>query len=362
RGAAQARVFCNWLLQLMPDGKLCGVPATIRFLGIFDTVASVGLPTSTSLVGNWTDGHLDWASAESLRIAPEVKNCVHYIAMHENRASFPLDYVQQPGSTALPANCRQSAFPGMHSDVGGGYTPQDQGRGPQALNSQKLSQMPLNHMYRMAVDAGVPLDRELSKVMTPSGLFDPFEIHPDLQAAYDAFVAVSPAQGSQRDWLLPYLAWRYQVRNAYSWLPWRYRASANDIADLEGANATLLRDIAALDATDTFGEKAFDAILGASPLTRPFSHGRDLSKLASEAREVLDLVRKHPQVSAAEISMFSDYVHDSYAGFKPFDGYILGFIPIPGTWEPEGYLRYRRWYAGDDKAMAQLDVLPEARE
>src|SRR5690606_13259971 len=64
RGAAQARVFCNWLLQLMPDGKLCGVPATIRFLGIFDTVASVGLPTSTPLVGSWTDGHLDWASAE----------------------------------------------------------------------------------------------------------------------------------------------------------------------------------------------------------------------------------------------------------------------------------------------------------
>src|SRR5690606_11545844 len=170
----------------------------------------------------------DWASAASLRIAPEAKNCVHCIAMHENRASFPLDYLQRPGDTALPPNCRQSAFPGMHSDVGGGYTPQDQGRGPQGLNSQKLSPIPLNYMYRIAVNAGVPLDMGLAQ----AGAMDPFEIHPDLQAAYNAFVAAAPARGSQREWLLPYLAWRYQVRNAYARLPWRDRAPAIDIADL----------------------------------------------------------------------------------------------------------------------------------
>lgn len=363
RGAAEARVFCNWLLQIMQGGKLCGVKATIRFLGIFDTVASVGMPLSTPMVGGWTDGHLDWAKAEFLRIDSRVENCVHHIAMHENRASFPLDYVQAPGSTTLPGNCRQYAFPGMHSDVGGGYTPDDQGRGYGKLDSRKLSQIPLNYMYRAAEAAGVPLDKESAKLRTATEeSVDPFEIHPDLQAAYDAFIAAQPAQGSQRAWLLPYLAWRYQVRDTYARLPWRNHASAGDVADLEGANATLLRDIAALDGTDTFGEKVWDSVLDMSPLTSPLSHTRDLSKLAPEAREVLKAIREQRPVSPAEARMFGEFAHDSYAGFKPFDGYILGFIPIPGTWEPEGYLRYRRWYAGDDKQMAQNQQTSQSEE
>ena len=57
----------------------------IRFLGLFDTVASVGLPASFGMGQN---GHWSWAQPESLQISKQVKNCVHYVAMHENRGSF----------------------------------------------------------------------------------------------------------------------------------------------------------------------------------------------------------------------------------------------------------------------------------
>ena len=47
RGAAQARTFVNWLFEVCEraDGgyRFAGLPLRVQFLGIFDTVASVGL-------------------------------------------------------------------------------------------------------------------------------------------------------------------------------------------------------------------------------------------------------------------------------------------------------------------------------
>src|SRR5690606_2151804 len=106
--------------------------------GLFDSVASVGLPTSS---GIGTDGHASWADAPHLRVPPAVKNCVHFVAMHENRGSFPVELVRVAG--VLPANCCEYMFPGMHSDVGGGYAPHDQGRGPNGRDDEKLSLLPL---------------------------------------------------------------------------------------------------------------------------------------------------------------------------------------------------------------------------
>ena len=58
RGAAQARVFCNWLTDALDsDSSLCGIPLQVDFLGIFDTVASVGLANSSLVF----DGHGGWA-------------------------------------------------------------------------------------------------------------------------------------------------------------------------------------------------------------------------------------------------------------------------------------------------------------
>ncbi|HET6721071.1 MAG TPA: hypothetical protein VFH22_15570, partial [Rhodocyclaceae bacterium] len=60
RGAAEARVFVNWLLEACtPGGKtgllLGGIPLQIDFLGLFDTVASVGY--AQSFQEYFLDGH-----------------------------------------------------------------------------------------------------------------------------------------------------------------------------------------------------------------------------------------------------------------------------------------------------------------
>lgn len=351
RGAAEARVFCSWLDEIFDGDALCGVKATIRFLGIFDTVASVGIPAST---GIGADGHLSWADAPPLRIPARVKNCVHYLAMHENRGSFPVESVRQEG--VLPANCREFMFPGMHSDVGGGYPPGEQGRDPGGRDSEKLSQIPLECMYDAARIAKVPLHRKLAEMLDGNSRYDPFEVHDTLRAAYQGFLAeCGTTPRTPREWLLPYLAWRYQVRDHYTRLPWASRASAPDRDDLAGANAKLLADIDALEATGTVGGKLWQEVLRTSPLTAPFSKSRTAGRLAPESRAVLALVKSHQPVSAAFATLFADYVHDSHAGFKPFDKKIAGLDLLPGTWEPEGYLRWRRSYGGDDRQLTRQD-------
>lgn len=211
RGATLARAFLRDLL----DPKLGKVliegaelrwqkgeyPLSIEFAGIWDTVASVGLPMSANNVtairserrwlGNLfkkdpdkpeaqklrvtdiafgapgadpapgpSDGHGAWA--DGLAIPPQVKACVHMIAGHEIRNSFPVDSVLR-GRTK-PSNCREIVYPGAHSDVGGGYRPGEQGKGTAAASGadsidadKMLSQVTLRAMYDEARQAGVPL-------------------------------------------------------------------------------------------------------------------------------------------------------------------------------------------------------------
>ncbi|MFC0267905.1 DUF2235 domain-containing protein [Kushneria aurantia] len=70
RGAALSRVFANWLVRLCRldaelTGKsgltLAGFPVTFDFLGLFDTVASVGIANLIPV----SDGHAGWADAEA---------------------------------------------------------------------------------------------------------------------------------------------------------------------------------------------------------------------------------------------------------------------------------------------------------
>ncbi|AZN38062.1 DUF2235 domain-containing protein [Iodobacter ciconiae] len=151
RGAAEARVFCSWLQKYYSDG-IAGIALKIDFLGIFDTVASVGLANSVPIGG--VEGHYAWASVENLQVSSAVKRCVHLVSAHEVRGSFPLD------SIGSGAQHKEVVYPGVHSDVGGGYPPNDQGRSVgsgEAGDAKKLSQIPLAQMYREAVIASVPL-------------------------------------------------------------------------------------------------------------------------------------------------------------------------------------------------------------
>ncbi|OLU28734.1 Rhs element Vgr protein [Pseudomonas sp. PA15(2017)] len=186
RGAAQARTFANWLMELTrqqngeaSEYRFAGLPISIEFLGLFDTVAAVGLADSAPFAA----GHMDWASGtmrlpdEDLRQAcmptglPEdcsfLKRCVHLVSAHEQRASFPLDSIRrrEKNSDGTRDDARASVYrkdtweyvyPGMHSDVGGGYPPGDQGKA-RGGQGELMSQIPLHHMYRSAFAAGAPL-------------------------------------------------------------------------------------------------------------------------------------------------------------------------------------------------------------
>jgi hypothetical protein len=216
RGAAEARVFCQWFAQLLTEEKFAGIPVRLRFLGIVETVASAGY--SDGILGtitNTTGGHVGWANAKYLVIHPLVKNCLHQVAMHEIRKNFPLDEVSADG--VLPARCQEFAYPGAHSDVGGGYGPEELGVsiGVNLLESDamKLSQIPLNHMLECAIAAGVPFSRK--KAIDGDG-YDPFTIAPAIQKAFESFLSLTTmAPQMLCDFMQPYLNWRWQVKDNY---------------------------------------------------------------------------------------------------------------------------------------------------
>lgn len=353
RGAAQARAFCNWLEPFFQGSRLAGVTTHIRFLGIFDTVAAVGVGASAT---SFTDGHQSWGDAPYLRIPSRVGHCEHYVAMHENRGAFPLEDCRVGSS--MPGNCRQYRFPGMHSDVGGGYSPRDQGRGPGQRDDEKLSQIPLSHMFDAAMAAKVPLDKQLA---ASQGGWDCYAKAGSLQAAYDAFLASNGrADRALKECLLDYLAWRYQVRDTYAKLPAARRAGADDREDLAGANATLLADIATVQAAATIDARIASARQRRAPQQEIEQLVREqrmlrakIADLSDHAAEIGSKLQGFRAITSAEAELFGNYCHDSYAGFKPFDAPVALGLDAPGTWEPEGYLRYRTRYSGDDTRLTQ---------
>jgi hypothetical protein len=97
------------------------------------------------------DGHLDWA--HPLDIPIMVEKCVHMVAAHEIRNSFPLDSCRRGDN--YPSNTEEVVCPGVHSDVGGGYR---HGEGARSLKpGQMLSVVPLRSMHHIAWESGVPL-------------------------------------------------------------------------------------------------------------------------------------------------------------------------------------------------------------
>ncbi|HEP0306858.1 DUF2235 domain-containing protein [Providencia rettgeri] len=175
RGAAEARAFIHWVSQLfdldteknalLPQQTLANVPLSIEFLGILDTVPSVGI---VHLVPAFT-GHFDWANdtqqlPDEKRYPEFVRCCRHFVAAHEQRLCFPLDTVRRPqvkegfskGHRAYPPHTLEVVYPGMHSDVGGGYPQNDQGKAREG-DDYLLSQIVLHDMYAEAFKAGAPL-------------------------------------------------------------------------------------------------------------------------------------------------------------------------------------------------------------
>jgi hypothetical protein len=319
RGATQARAFTNWLQSLCKlDAQLAGRPSMtlggfhveFDFLGLFDTVASVGAANTVGIL----NGHAAWADAEdSLRIPAGVK-CLHLVAAHELRRSFPLDAVSV-GDFA-PEECKEIVVPGVHSDLGGGYCPLEQGRGTNPDGDDMLSRIPLLMMYREARLNGVPLKLELAG---PSAQAK-FHLTVGTITAFNAYIETctktsGPIHEIMREQARKQIEWRLARRvsgknplqSSASFL----RACTFDQNDLYSAGREFEEEIAAFNAWLKEKGSSF----------RPMSQqaGFDNEHL-SEWEEIASWWQKGVMPSAEVMGFFDNYVHDSRAWFKLIPG------------------------------------------
>jgi len=210
RGAAAARTFVRWLSELLPPPPAEGekppqclqvgelqLPVSVEFLGLLDTVASVGVAHVVPVAS----GHMSWA--DGTMALPDddiygglIKKCVHLVSGHEQRLCFPLDSVRREGGRYPPC-ATEVVYPGMHSDIGGGYPRGDQGKGNDEFDRFLLSQVSLHDMYASAFQAGAPLKvpepslpEDLKnagwRVMDPTLQLD-FSVSPELIKRFNAW-------------------------------------------------------------------------------------------------------------------------------------------------------------------------------
>lgn len=327
RGATKARSFLNWLRKLCQldaellgsssEFTLAGFPVDFDFLGLFDTVASVGLASSSLLF----DGHAAWADAEvSLRVPPGVK-CVHLVAGHEIRRSFPLDSIQV-GSSLGPGG-EEIMFPGVHSDVGGGYLPKEQGRGSTNRGKDMLSRLPLGVMYRKARLAGVPLKAEK---LDPAIQYR-MEADPQVIERFNAYLKTLPAKPDEfktqmMAMYLPYLAWRLSWADCDSRDKLRQRfdnlggISTSDMNDLLGGN---LKFIEHLGYYRRWANEEMVQVGKQERRYNPPTLDGDMLRNWATLKEKLPCLHDSQQPYAlpeAASWLFQYLVHDSYAWFR----------------------------------------------
>jgi uncharacterized protein (DUF2235 family) len=157
RGGALALDFANRIAVEGVDGRRA---PGIRFIGVWDVVASFGIP------GN--DINLGYV----LTVPPNVRKCFHAMALDERRRNF----VQQRLVTNVEHALREGRvyevwFRGVHSDIGGGN------------GKEGLPNITLHWMLRQAKRVGLPIPEEAidrqRRLMNPEAdlyaNFDPIE-------------------------------------------------------------------------------------------------------------------------------------------------------------------------------------------
>jgi len=312
RGAALARGFVNrildkceyrdgqpyWPCKTALDGK--SAPIRFRFLGIFDTVESVGLPAH-NLAGM------------KMAIPDAVENCLHIVAAHEVRTAFALT---RTGGSA--GQCREIVYPGVHSDVGGGYRPGEQGR------SDMLARLALNRMRLEAAMAGVPFTAPAdldSRVASMFGYDQAVKDH------FDEYMSAVDIGGTLEAQIAAHM------RLYYGWLSARYNTDPCEV--YEGI-------CAARTGGQTEAEAQAELAQVRQSLTSIAPHASDLNwrsymqklkdrdpceygekikqtgaplPLSAEDEAYYNAWLNPPRLSPSMVEFFDNYIHDSRAGF-----------------------------------------------
>lgn len=346
RGAAEARAFCNWLFEVCdPAGggwEFAGMPIRLNFLGIFDTVASVGVPDS---LGNAIlEGHQSWAD-NNMQIHPAIEQCVHFVAGHEVRAAFPLDSVRV--GNVYPGNAKEVMYPGAHSDIGGGYSPNALGIAPENVN--EMARIPGAQMYNDARLAGVPLSSWDSLLKAYQA---DLTVAPRTASDFNAYIktsniAAGPVENMHRQHMSLYLSYRYKYRNSIGSLPFYQRATTSHKGFIKITTNTIndrLRDLVFYPIPPS--DEKFN-------LSDAIAQNRKAVKAAglesSEPKSTLHLYTMadslNPKNLTAEVEDFlGNYVHDSMAGFIEMGGTFTNEYKINGL----GILKFRKIFNGND--------------
>ena len=106
RGAALARKFASRILEAHTDLR-------VSFLGVFDTVAAMD--------GIHTEGEKISSDVvfENGTLHPRIERAVHLVSLDEDRVAFEPTLINR--DEANQKRITEVWFPGVHSDIGGGY-------------------------------------------------------------------------------------------------------------------------------------------------------------------------------------------------------------------------------------------------
>jgi hypothetical protein len=346
RGAAEARAFCNWLFEVCEQvgggWEFAGMPIRLNFLGIFDTVASVGIPDSLS--NTIMEGHQSWAD-NNMQIHPAIQQCVHFVAGHEVRAAFPLDSVRVGG--VYPGNAKEVMYPGAHSDLGGGYPPNSLGIALE--NADEMARIPGAQMYSEARLAGVPI----SSWGQLLGLFQAdLTVAPKTAADFNAYVkaaniAAGPVENMHQQHMSLYLSYRYKYRNSIGSLPFYQRATSSHRGLIKITTNTFndrMRHLTSYPIPPS--DEKFNL---ADAIAQHRKSMKAAGREALESKQVQHLYTMadaiHPKNLTPEIEEFlGNYVHDSMAGFIEMGGNWTNEYKINGL----GILKFRQIFKGND--------------
>ncbi len=143
RGAALALHFVNAIAKGKARRRDGSIP-TVRFLGLWDTVPSFGIPI------------LPWNIGWNLGLPPNVQRCCHALSLDEQRGHFRLHRPEVLGDTSGDdSRLVEVWFRGVHSDIGGS--------GADEVPPRGLSSIALHWMFTQAQAVGLQFDGSLVK-------------------------------------------------------------------------------------------------------------------------------------------------------------------------------------------------------
>lgn len=130
----------------------CHDGVRVKCVAVFDTVGTLGIP---NMALNWI-GRSRFAFHDT-RLGTTVENAFHAVALDEKRTAFRATMWEEPFNLAgPPPRIEQVWFPGVHSDIGGGY--EDAGLGRIALDWMVRKLMGLGVAFDTWRPAEVPGD------------------------------------------------------------------------------------------------------------------------------------------------------------------------------------------------------------